>query len=271
MTTIFDGNKYAAEQLTLLKEKVAGLSRKPKLVSVVFQEDAMGMLYTNLKAQAAQDMGIDFEKVEIQADDGIESTLAIIREKCGEPEVGGLLIQKPRGIDTALWDELTSAIDPKKDVDCLTRVNLDKLYKDESAFLPATARAVVSILKVAVGSMEELTDKNIVIVGRSELVGKPLSSYLKNKTANLKMLGSQDNLDILRDADVVISATGKANLITGDMVKNGVVVIDVGEPKGDVDFATVSPKASFITPVPGGVGPMTVVSLLENLVDLIVV
>jgi methylenetetrahydrofolate dehydrogenase (NADP+)/methenyltetrahydrofolate cyclohydrolase len=255
-----------------LKEKVAGLAVQPKLVSVVFQEDAMGMLYTNLKAQAANEVGIEFEKIEIQSDDGREATLAKIREKCSEPQVSGLLIQKPRGIDKALWEGLTSAIDPKKDVDCLTRANLDKLYRGESDFLPATARAVVSILEVAGGSIEVLTGKNIVVVGRSELVGKPVAAYLKNKTANIKMLGSRDDIrQSTTSADVIISATGKASLITGDMVREGVIVIDVGEPKGDVDFESVSTKATFITPVPGGVGPMTVVSLLANILELPVV
>lgn len=267
MAIIFNGIESAQSKMATLKERVAHLSYVPKLVSVVFQEDAMGLLYTDLKAKAASQVGIDFEKVEITLDDSKDSTLDRIREACHNPRVTGLLIQKPRGVDKELWKLLTASIDPAKDVDCLTRENLERVYNGTSNFLPATARAVVEILD----SHTSRRELEVVVVGRSELVGKPLAFYLKDQISKVTMLGSKDNLKILMSADVVISATGQTNLITGDMVKDGVIVIDVGEPKGDVDFATVQPKASFITPVPGGVGPMTVVSLLSNMLELPVV
>lgn len=267
MTTVFNGIQMAQQQIVLLKERVERLSYTPKLVSVVFQDDAMGMLYTNLKAQAAKEVGFDFEKIVIKSSDSNHRTIQTITELCESVDIHGLLIQKPRGIDKELWGVLTNSIDPTKDVDCLTRENLEKIYNGSSTFLPATARAVVEIL----ATHTSRRDLEVVVVGRSELVGKPLFSYLKNQTSKIKMLGSKDDLAELKTADVVISATGKANLIHGTMVREGVIVIDVGEPKGDVDFATVVSKASFITPVPGGVGPMTVVSLLANMLELPVV
>jgi methylenetetrahydrofolate dehydrogenase (NADP+)/methenyltetrahydrofolate cyclohydrolase len=126
---------------------------------------------------------------------------------------------------------------------------------------------------MVVGSINSSTsrrDLEVVVVGRSELVGRPLAYYLKTKISKVEMIGSKDNItQELINADIIVSATGQANLITGEMVKEGVIVIDVGEPRGDVEFASVAKKASFITPVPGGVGPVTVVSLLENLVEMI--
>lgn len=287
MATIFNGNKFAIERLSLLKERVASLSTKPKLVSVVFQEDAMGMLYTSLKAQAAQSVGINFEKIVIKSNDSNHRTMEMIKNKCQDFLVTGLLIQKPNKYQytkwilgeagmmtdyTEWWEELTSAIEPKKDVDCLTRANLDRVYRGESDFLPATAQAVVSILELAVDPRESLKDKEVVVVGRSELVGKPLAAFLQKLGAKVRNLGTNDDIkQSILLADIVVSATGKASLISGDMIKKEAIIIDVGEPKGDVDFATVQSKAAFITPVPGGVGPVTVASLLHNLFKLPVI
>ncbi|OGV93734.1 hypothetical protein A3B57_00245 [Microgenomates group bacterium RIFCSPLOWO2_01_FULL_47_10] len=297
MAIVFDGNAFAAKRLETLKERVRVLGKKPMLVSVVFAEDSMGMLYTKLKAQAASEIGIGFEKVELRYHDSIHDSKENIGTLGKRAEVDGMLVQKPnkkqylewilnRVSDDIIayeewWEEIASAIDPKKDVDCLTRDNLDKVYRGEGEFLPATARAVVSILEALLrpgelrtgeaggGTLEHLKGKKIAMVGRSELVGKPLAFYLQYKGARVQILGSKDKLiDRLPQSEIIISATGQAGLITGDMVNEGITVIDVGEPRGDVDFASVLPKASFITPVPGGVGPVTVVSLLENLLDM---
>lgn len=277
MVMIFDGNKFANHRKIILKEALGAFGKPLRVVSVYFREDKMGQVYTNLKAKAAQEVGIVFEGVELSFVQSAGELWSVVDTLSRRDEVNGLLIQKPnrqlwqdvRYEDLSYeewWGNLTGAIDPKKDVDCLTRVNLDKVYAGESDFLPATAKAVVSILNSVIAS--EMNRKWIVVLGRSELVGKPLAAYLRQLKARVDMLGTKDDLSVVSMADVVISATGHPNLIIGEMMKEGVVVIDVGEPKGDMEFKSVSQKASFITPVPGGVGPVTVVSLLENLVKI---
>ncbi len=184
---------------------------------------------------------------------------------------------------SAWWKKLTSAIALEKDVDGLHPKTLRFIKKntwlEQGSVMPATARAVLLILELA-RNAAKYTPNTItkiskhIIIGKSDIVGQPLFYEIKNQGYPVEMIGRTE-LDerielgtFLKDAAVIISATGSKNLITGQMVSAGVVVIDVGEPRPDVEFATVAPKAAFITPVPGGVGPLTVVSLLENCVEL---
>ncbi|MCH7951192.1 bifunctional 5,10-methylenetetrahydrofolate dehydrogenase/5,10-methenyltetrahydrofolate cyclohydrolase [Patescibacteria group bacterium] len=318
---IFDGKQFASEREKVLQRRISELGFVPKLVSVFFAEDPGSVLYTNLKQKAAQRVGIAFHAEEVSIMDDVDTVLRLIKNHSNDSKVHGLMVQKPAkaiffeqpdtgwagaglmdtmvknlkyfvtagrvGVGTdAWWKRLTVEIRPSKDVDCLRRVSLDRVYRGRWRILPATVRAIMGILE-SVSARRGLAEKRVVVVGRSEIVGKPLAHVLAQKGAKVtlcastgvvaKSLGSRlvkehkplDLASAVSEADVVISATGKPGIITGEMVKRGAVVVDVGAPVGDVDFDRVKKKASFITPVPGGVGPVTVVSLMENLLDLI--
>lgn len=193
-------------------------------------------------------------------------------------------MQHPPHFDKQKWQELVDQISPEKDVDCLTSTNLNLIKKGNPRFLPATVKAIGYCLFSAFGiTISQRTDlakqgrflsrflfgKRVVILGRSPIVGLPLSWWLKSLGGIVTLLGS-DTKNIsehTKKADILISTVGKPNLVTGDMVKTGAIVIDSGSPLGDVAFSDVAKKASAITPVPGGVGPLTVISLMENVVQ----
>ncbi|MBI2009998.1 MAG: bifunctional 5,10-methylenetetrahydrofolate dehydrogenase/5,10-methenyltetrahydrofolate cyclohydrolase [Candidatus Chisholmbacteria bacterium] len=275
---VFDGNAYAAEKERELRELVAKLGRPLKLVSVVIGDDPASHLYVRLKGEAAQRMGIQFDKVEWHIAHStwhIDQLVEKIRVFNADPTVTGVMVQLPLPLEIRERTvEVLDAIEPKKDVDGLTSTNLRLIQEGEPRVLPATVKAVVSILESVISNRqsvisEYLTGKNVVVVGRSRVLGQPLAAELRRLGGEVTVAHTQtpDLKSVTREAEVLVSATGKAGLITGEMVRDGAVVIDVGEPKGDVEFASVKEKASFITPVPGGVGPMTVVSLLENVVE----
>lgn len=292
---VFDGAAFATHQLRILSQHTQ--NTKSRLVSVVFAEDEPSQIYTRLKHEAAVQVGIEFDRIDHSFTDPISLVQASIRHACMRADVTGVMIQKPGKRSWAhitgksparfdeWWRELTAAIDPEKDVDCLTRRNLNKVYEGTWSILPATVKAVLSILAEAINvevaslttsdtsPVAELAQFTVSVVGRSELVGRPLAAVLKHKgAARVSLLGTSIDpqllISTLKSSDIIISATGKSNLINGDMVSPGSIVIDVGAPGADVDFATVAPKASFITPVPNGVGPVTVACLLENLMQL---
>lgn len=260
---VFDGEKEARRRELALKKKVKKLGKKLKLVSVVVSDDKASHLYVDLKGEACRRVGIDFEKIEFE--DEVEAGVLInsIKAECEKEDVTGVMVQMPlpEGLKKH-EDEILSAIDLKKDVDGLSPKG--------SKFLPATVKAVMSILA---SEGVALRSKRVVVVGRSRIVGKPLFNHLKSLGVDVKMGHSKtsDLGKLTRNADVLISATGVAGLIKANAVKKGAVVIDVGEPRGDVDFDEVKKKAWFITPVPGGVGPMTVVSLLENVFQAVII
>lgn len=278
---IFDGKTFAKEREGLLAQRVSALKVVPRLGSVVFREDAGGLLYTRLKMQAAVRVGIEFDRMDVSIGDSLFDLRERIWQMCQRKDITGVLVQKPmktvfeKEIGNShstthnfsdWWKEIAGAIDPKKDVDCLTLENLEKVYRGKWQILPATVKAVVDILAKATN----VSGKSVGVVGRSDIVGRPLAAVLKQQEASVKLLGSKDDLsEVLPEMDVVVSATGVSGLIRGEMIKEGAVVIDVGAPKGDVEFEGVVKKAAFITPVPGGVGPVTVLSLLENVVGLV--
>lgn len=289
--TIFDGYQLAAQLESKLKDRVGDLKRggkQIKIAAILFSEDQGSLLYTQLKKEAADRVGIDYQVDSFSMRDDLELLAKHLDQLNNDSSVTGIIIQKPwtstwvqitanqKEDFVGWWKFLTDKIDQSKDVDGLTTQTLDSIkdnsYLEKGFVLPATAMAVIKILDVA--GVNYATDK-FDIIGRSDLLGKPLLFWLKNQGARAEMLGSQElearsqNGQYLRGADVVISSTGRSNLITAEMIQDGAVVIDVGEPKGDVAFESVKNKASFITPVPGGVGPMTVVCLLENAVELV--
>jgi methylenetetrahydrofolate dehydrogenase (NADP+) / methenyltetrahydrofolate cyclohydrolase len=294
---IFDGYAEAARRERELAPKVAELARQGKklcIAAVLFTEDQGSVLYTRLKQAAAERVGIEYRVFPFSLGDDVELVVKQVQALNKDQTVTGIIIQKPHralwlSVCEALrpeeivsatdfvawWQTLVTQIEPRKDVDGLHPSTLqaikDGTYKEQHRVLPATCQAIIDILAVM---PEELTQGKYIILGKSDIVGLPLFYYLSNEYKNVEMIGSkelsakiEDGI-ALRDADVVVSATGRINLVTGDLIKSGVAVIDVGEPKPDVERQSVELKAQFLTPVPGGVGPMTVVCLLANCVTL---
>ena len=311
---IFDGIKKAAEIEAKLKQQVAQLETKPQVAAVLFAEDPGSRLYTRLKQEAAKRVGIGYQIFQFSILTPVEDVISKITELNQDQAITGIIIQKPtkqiylssleagQGGERHItysdwWSTLVSSIAETKDVDGLHPSTLaaiaDGSWQEQGRVLPATCQAVVDILQdfcavteVSNGEnnsidtkqfrgLECLKNKKIIILGKSDLLGKPLFYYLHFLGNNVEMIGSKELAErvekgvALIDADVVISATGRKHLITGNLLKNGVALIDVGEPKPDVEFQTIKDKAAFITPVPGGVGPMTVVCLLQNAVSLV--
>lgn len=288
---VFDGYQLASELESQLKIKVSDLKNKGKhikIAALLFVEDRGSQLYTQLKKEAASRVGIDYQVDSFSMRDDLEILKKHLEQLNNDQNITGIIIQKPwtntwaevtsnqKSEFRPWWKFLTDQIEQKKDVDGLTSVTLESIknnsFAEKGNVLPATAKAVLTILDQ---SPANYFDHKFVILGKSDLLGQPLYYWLSNKGSTVEMLGTKELTDrlasgqALKDADVLISSTGQHNLVTAQMVKDGVIVVDVGEPKGDIDFTSVISKASFITPVPGGVGPMTVISLLENAVDLV--
>lgn len=294
---IFDGNKLASEKKEVLKLRASALLEKgikPTIAAILYDGDAGSQLYTDIKKTVASEIGIGYQTNSFSLSGGVEPVIDLINKLNKEDSVTGIILQKPtrkswafaNGIEGKakdikkaynLWWRLqTTNISEHKDVDGLNPSIIEVIKEDKleekKRVLPATARAVLEILKSADINLE---DKNIVILGKSDLLGIPLYKYFLSKEYVVKNLGRNELEERVKlgknlfDIDVIISATGVKNLINGEMIKEGAVIVDVGEPRGDVDFESVKNKASFITPVPGGVGPMTVVSLMENCLDLV--
>jgi len=269
---IFDGKKLAAEKEKILAKKVAEFKRatgiRPKLVAVMVGENEASKIYLRKKSEAAKRVGMEMEIFKLNE---AEELIKLIREKNKDKKTHGIMIQLPMEMQNSkcksqnenLKFKILLAIDPLKDVDCLTPENFGLLAMGKPRFLPATVKAIMEIIH---DSCFMIYASRVVIVGASNIVGKPLALCFSNLGATVTICRSKTkNLEkYTRQADLLISATGVPKLIKKEMVKKNAVVIDVGSPVGDVDFENVSQIASFITPVPGGVGPLTVVCLLEN-------
>ncbi len=265
---ILDGKKIAKIILDSLQEKILEMSEKPRLSIIRIGSNPASLVYTSMKKKRSEEIGM---KTEIfQFPENIEEKELILQiEKC-ERVSEGIIVQLPLPphINT---QKILNAIDPAKDADGFTATNLGKLLQGEESLVPATPRGVVCLLEEYKILLE---GKKVVIINRSMIVGKPLMALLLNRGATVTVCHSKTkNLqEQTQQADILVSAVGKSKFITADMVKEGVVVIDIGISKekgrivGDVDFEAVAKKASYITPVPGGVGPMTVAMLLENVV-----
>lgn len=217
-------------------------------------------------------MGIIQDIYQLSADTKQEEALTLIDKLNADPEINGVMVQlpAPKQIDA---DELLERIDPNKDVDGLTPINVGHLWMGDHFVEPATAEGIIALLK---HYEIPLAGKKAVVVGRSNIVGKPMAALLleENATVTICHLYTENLAEITKQADIIVSATGQAFLVTADMVKDGAVVVDVGmnhvdgKLVGDVDFDSVKEKASYITPVPGGVGPLTVQFLMEAVVKL---
>jgi len=288
-TIIFDGRAFAREREVMLKKEVENLGIAPRILSVVFEEDEESLKYVDLKKQVAVRVGIEFDEEVLSVHQSIKEVSNRVKHSCKREDVQGVLIQKPtrrvwqeaiggkwKSTFSSWWNMVTANLCEAKDVDCLSKVSLGAVYSGEWKILPAAVKAVVLIIDQALGAnllvdRGGLGSKKVVVVGKSELVGRPLAAVLEQFEGGVHNCGikTEDLAAYTREADILVSATGRPGLIEAEMVKEGIVVVDVGSPKGDVDFESVKEKASFITPVPGGVGPVTVVSLLENLLELV--
>ncbi|MCL0050931.1 bifunctional 5,10-methylene-tetrahydrofolate dehydrogenase/5,10-methylene-tetrahydrofolate cyclohydrolase [Dehalococcoidia bacterium] len=281
---IISGNKVAASIREELKEKVTEIKAKkgitPGLAMVRVGEDPASVSYVSAKSKASEQLGIHSQTIVYPIDATEAEVLAKVEELNRDPKFHGILVQLPlpKHIDS---DKILNTIDPRKDVDGFHPVNVGRLLIGEPYFMPCTPHGVQELL-IRSGNSPE--GKHVVICGRSNIVGKPVMAILmqKKKGANATVTvvhtGTKDMASITRQADILIAAMGRPKAITADMVKEGVVVIDVGvnqvgttaEGKrilvGDSDFEGIKEKAKAITPVPGGVGPMTVTMLMANTV-----
>jgi methylenetetrahydrofolate dehydrogenase (NADP+)/methenyltetrahydrofolate cyclohydrolase len=279
---IIDGKKIAAQIRSELKKNIISLKEKgivPGLAAVLVGDNPASALYVKMKANACKDIGIYSEVINRDKSCSHRELLELVDQLNNNENIDGILVQSPLPdhIDEAA---ITFAIDPEKDVDGFHPVNQGLLLAGRPAFEPATPMGVMELLE---RSGNNPAGKEVVILGRGSLVGRPLSVMLslKDKNANATVTichtGTEDIASHTRRADIIIAAMGKARFLTADMVKPGAVVIDVGtnqiddptHPKGkrlvgDVDFESVKKVAGAITPVPGGVGPMTIASLLKN-------
>jgi len=266
MATVFDGRKFAQEKETALALRVLGLKTRgvyPKLASILVGNDPASQLYVNLKKKAAERIGAEVDIYLIKENSKLEDLILLIKTLNDDDTVYGIMIQMPiPGMLGENKGEILSAISSEKDVDGL---------KSDSPFLHPTSKAVIQIIDEAKKdpSLKDNPFKKAVVVGATGMVGKPLAHELKEE--NYEVIECSSETGNLKEkalqADVLVSVTGVVNLITEDMVRPGTVVIDVGSPKGDVEFAGVSKNAGFISPVPGGVGPVTITCLLENLIS----
>jgi methylenetetrahydrofolate dehydrogenase (NADP+)/methenyltetrahydrofolate cyclohydrolase len=271
MSIYFDGKKYLKEHLTLLKDEVEKLKEKaiiPSLASVYLPDDPGSVLYTKLKKNAAESIGVKFNSYELKKRKP-KVVISLIKELNKNKKVQGVIIQKPYGekdYNPTDWVKIVKELSPKKDVDGLTPENLGLLSLGAPNFIPATVKAVMKVIEEWKVS---LPGKNVVIIGTSDILGRPLSMLLTDKQATVSLLHkkTQDINLFTRSADILISATGKEGLIGKDNIKDSAVVIDVGAPKGDVRKDEIEKKAAYLSPVPGGVGPVTIYCLLENLVQ----
>lgn len=273
MTVILDGKKLRDELLDELKNKLSSYNAMPKLVVILVGENPASRIYVNNKKKTAEKLGIKSEVIVYPADISEKELLAKIEELNADNSVNAILVQLPlpAHIDKS---KVINAISPLKDVDGFTPENSGKLLAGEKPYVyPCTPKGILLLLdKYGI----EVDGKHVVIVGRSNIVGKPLAVMLLNRNATVTVCHSHTkNLsEITKTADILISAVGE-KLIEDNMVKMNCVVLDVGifkdingKTRGDVDFDTVSKIASYISPVPGGVGPMTIASLMLNTVEL---
>lgn len=267
---ILDGKKTSEMIVKRVAEEVSKLPEPLTLAIILVGKDPASQVYVRNKIKACNDAGIGVRDYYLSENATQKEVLQIIEDCNRDYSVNGILVQLP--LPSHLEQDLIiNAIDPKKDVDGLTIINQGRLFNGMEAILPATPKGVITLLQ---RYFIDLSGKNALVIGRSNLVGKPLALLLLQKNATVTVAHSRTtNLkELARKADILVAAVGKPKFITADMVKKEAVVIDVGINKvegkivGDVDFAAVKEIASYITPVPRGVGPMTIASLLENVI-----
>ena len=268
---IMDGKETSRELKEKIKAQVSALLTKPKLLVILVGEDPASKIYVASKEKACKACGISAQTVTLDANVSQKEVIDVIEKANKDKSINAILVQLPLP-DHINTQAVINSIDPLKDVDGLTSVNQGKLFLGQDGLVPCTPKGVIHLLdKYNV----DLTGKNALVIGRSLLVGKPLAILLLGKNATVTIAHSKTkNLkDLCLGADVIVSSVGKPKIVTADMVKEGAMVIDVGINRvhgtivGDVDYLNVCDKCARITPVPGGVGPMTIACLLENVLE----
>lgn len=274
MAIILDGKHVAQLTRDRLKSKVQEIKEKgvfPKLAVIMVGEDGASKIYVRNKSKACEELGIEFEEFLLDNTTTQEQLLKLINDLNNREDVHGILLQSPIPGHLDI-NKAFRTIAPEKDVDGFNPINVGKLVLGQETFVSCTPFGIIKLLEEYNIDIE---GKNAVVIGRSNIVGKPMLQCLLNKNATVTICHSKTkNLpEITKNADILVCALGKAKFIKKDMVKQGAIVIDVGinrneEGKvcGDVDFEEVSKVASYITPVPGGVGPMTIAMLMNNIV-----
>jgi methylenetetrahydrofolate dehydrogenase (NADP+) / methenyltetrahydrofolate cyclohydrolase len=281
--TIIDGKKLSETIKSEVAQEVNAIKAQggkiPHLAAVLVGDDPASQVYVRNKVKSCEDVGFKSTLIRKAAETTEAELLEVVKGLNNDPDVDGFIVQLPlpKHIHE---DNITLAIDPEKDVDGFHPVNFGRMALGLPSYLPATPFGIVTMLE---RYNVETAGKNAVVIGRSNIVGTPMAILLSRKgkvgdcTVTLVHSRTKNMADIVREADIIVAAIGKPEFVTADMVKDGAVVIDVGinriddptHPKGsrlvgDVAYAEVAPKCSFITPVPGGVGPMTVMSLIMN-------
>ena len=286
ITEVFAGRQLAALRLESLQTAIKKVGCQPQILSFYVQEDPGSVLYTSKKSTKAKDVGIDFIGYSFSFGDNPIKIKTFINEQIALYPRAGVMVQKPTRKHyqeffdqhhlpvslsfTQWWSHLLACIPPERDLDGLTPETQERLALGQPVVcLPATVKAVLSAV-----SQFDLSTKKILIIGISDLLGRPLTAYWRSQGLDVTLVGQRGLARLLtqnghlRNYDVIVSATGQPGIITGDLITDGVILVDVGEPKGDIEQESVKGKAAFLTPVPGGIGPMTIVCLLENALTL---
>lgn len=272
MAVIIDGKAVSAAVRAEVAAEVEALKQKgitPGLAVIIVGDDPASRVYVNNKKKACAEVGMYSEEFALPADTTEEELLALVASLNGRSDINGILCQLP--LPAGLSDKaIIEAISPAKDVDAFHAQNVGNIMIGDYHFLPCTPAGVMELLHRAGVSTE---GKRCVVIGRSNIVGKPMAMLLlhENGTVTVCHSRTKDLAAVCREADILVAAVGRAKFVTADMVKPGAAVIDVGMNRdengklcGDVDYAAVEPIAGYITPVPGGVGPMTIAMLLKN-------
>lgn len=274
MAIIIDGKELAKKIRANLKIECEELKNKqinPKLAVIMVGDDPASKVYIRNKSKVCEDVGIEYKEYLLSSNTKQKELIELIEKLNQDKTINGILLQSPIPANLDI-NEAFRTISPQKDVDGFNPVNVGKLVLNQDTFVSCTP---YGIMKMFEEYNIDLTGKNVVILGRSNIVGKPLMHCCLNKNATVTVCHSktQNLVQKAKEADILISAIGKAQFVTADMVKENAVVIDVGINRlengkitGDVDFENVKEKASYITPVPGGVGPMTIAMLMNNVI-----
>lgn len=273
MAKLINGKEVSASVKLRVKNQTEELIEQsgitPGLAVVIVGNDPASRVYVNSKKKACAEVGFNSYEYALPEDTTQQELLELVEKLNNDSKVNGILCQLPlpKQIDE---NAIINAIRPEKDVDAFHPFNVGKIMIGEFAFLPCTPAGVMELID---STGVEVSGKNCVVIGRSNIVGKPMSMLLLHRSGTVTICHSktQNLTEICKNADILVAAVGRANFVTADMVKEGAVVIDVGMNRlengklcGDVDFNEVEKKASFITPVPGGVGPMTIAMLMQN-------
>ena len=272
MAKLINGKEVSLAVQERIRKETEALKEKgitPGLAVVIVGDDPASRTYVNNKKKACERVGFHSEEYALPATTTQEELLALVKELNQRPEINGILVQSPlpKGLDEKM---IVENIDPNKDVDAFHAVNVGKIMIGDFSFLPCTPAGVIELLDY---EGIDIAGKECVVLGRSNIVGKPMAMLLLHRNGTVTICHSRTkNLqEVCSRADILVAAVGKPGFVTGDTVREGAVVIDVGinrnaEGKlcGDVDFDSVAPKAAYLTPVPGGVGPMTIAMLMQN-------